>query len=192
MPATGFAFADWLRNIHPHDRAAVEQAFAATAEDRAPHFSAEFRVRRPDGSWAWIASHGAAVARDPATGAPVRIAGVAQDVTGRRMAEERQALLAREVDHRAKNALAVVQATLRLTPKDDPVAYARAVEGRVAALARAHTLLAEGRWEGAALRALVEGELAPFRPLSEAQAAAAERRDGPCGAGAASRVRGGR
>jgi two-component sensor histidine kinase len=38
----------------------------------------------------------------------------------------------RELDHRAKNALAVVQAALRLTPKDDPQAYARSVEGRVA------------------------------------------------------------
>jgi two-component system NtrC family sensor kinase len=46
-------------------------------------------------------------------------------------------LLASEVDHRAKNALAVVQATLRLTPKLDTESYARAVEGRVSALARA-------------------------------------------------------
>jgi two-component sensor histidine kinase len=68
-------------------------------------------------------------------------------------------LLAREVDHRAKNALAVVQATLRLTPKLDTESYARAVEGRVSALARAQTLLAQDRWRGASLRALLEAEL---------------------------------
>ena len=69
----------------------------------------------------------------------------ASDVTERRAGEERQALLAREVDHRAKNALAVVQAILRLTRADDVPSFVRAVEGRVAALARAQTLLAEER-----------------------------------------------
>ena len=84
------------------------------------------------------------------------------DITERKAVEARQKLLMRELDHRARNALAVVQAALRLTPRDDPESYARAVEGRVKALARAHTLLAEGRWDGAELRALLEGELKPF------------------------------
>lgn len=84
------------------------------------------------------------------------------DITERKATEARQTLLMRELDHRARNALAVVLAALRLTPKDDPEYYARAVEGRVTALARAHTLLAEGRWDGAELRALLEGELSPF------------------------------
>jgi two-component sensor histidine kinase len=84
------------------------------------------------------------------------------DVSERRAAEERQTLLMRELDHRAKNALAVVQAALRLTPKDDVESYAKAVGGRVGALARAHTLLAKGQWSGAELRDLAWGELAPF------------------------------
>ncbi|MBD0274198.1 MAG: PAS-domain containing protein, partial [Acetobacteraceae bacterium] len=84
------------------------------------------------------------------------------DVSERRAAEERQTLLMRELDHRAKNALAVVQAALRLTPKDDAESFAQAVGGRVSALARAHTLLAKGQWSGAELRDLVWGELAPF------------------------------
>jgi hypothetical protein len=70
--------------------------------------------------------------------------------------------LTREVDHRAKNVLAVVQAALRLTPKDDPEAYVPAVEGRIAALARAQALLAQEKWVAADLRAIVEGELQPF------------------------------
>ncbi|MES2710748.1 MAG: sensor histidine kinase [Pseudomonadota bacterium] len=51
---------------------------------------------------------------------------------------------------------------LRLTRADDVPSFVRVVEGRVAALARAQTLLAEERWEGATLRAMLEGELAPF------------------------------
>jgi PAS domain S-box-containing protein len=87
---------------------------------------------------------------------------VARDITERKRAEERQTLLAREVDHRAKNALAVVQATLRLTRAPDLASYLQVVEGRIATVARAQTLLAEGGWNGTDLRTLVLGELAPF------------------------------
>lgn len=84
------------------------------------------------------------------------------DITARKASEARLTLLAREVDHRAKNALAVVQAALRLTPRDDAQTYATAVEGRVAALARAQSLLAEASWSGAELCSLLRGELAPL------------------------------
>ncbi len=93
---------------------------------------------------------------------PGRFAAVFLNVTERKASEERQALLAREVDHRAKNALAVVMAALRLTRAETLPAYRAAVEGRVAALARAQTLLARENWSGAALAQLLEGELRPF------------------------------
>ena len=76
--------------------------------------------------------------------------------------------MTRELDHRAKNALAVVLAALRLTPATDPRTYAAAVEGRVAALARAHTLLTERHWTGADLHDLVRGELRPVLPPAQA------------------------
>ena len=85
------------------------------------------------------------------------------DITDRKIAEERQALLAREVDHRAKNALALVQSIVRLTRASDIAAYTTAVEGRIRALSRAHTILSLSRWQGADMRGLVEEELAPYR-----------------------------
>jgi two-component sensor histidine kinase/HAMP domain-containing protein len=75
----------------------------------------------------------------------------------------RQMLLTAELSHRVKNALAVVQAALRLTPRHDATAYAAAVEGRVAALARANAMLAETEWQGADLAQLLAAEIAPFR-----------------------------
>jgi PAS domain S-box-containing protein len=90
------------------------------------------------------------------------VAAFFHDVTARREAEARRDLLAREMDHRAKNALAVVQAALRLTRAEDMPGYVAAVEGRVAALARAQALLAYDRWGGADLRALLRAELEPF------------------------------
>ena len=72
--------------------------------------------------------------------------------------------LAREVDHRAKNILAVVQSICRSSKAEDPGAYMSAVEGRIRSLSIAHTLLSESRWEGADLRKLVGQVLAPYRP----------------------------
>ena len=93
---------------------------------------------------------------------PGRFAALFLNVTERKAAEERQALLSREVDHRAKNALAVVQSALRLTKAPDVPSYKKAIEGRVGALARAQTLLADDRWASADLRTLLQGELATF------------------------------
>lgn len=87
---------------------------------------------------------------------------IGQDVTARKAAEERQSLLMREVDHRAKNALSVVSAALRLTRAPDLPSYVKAIQGRISTLARAQTLLADDRWAGADLRTLLRGELAAF------------------------------
>jgi two-component sensor histidine kinase/CheY-like chemotaxis protein len=93
----------------------------------------------------------------------VRTSGVTIDVTDLKEAEERRTLLVREVDHRARNALAVVQSIVRLTRAKTLEAYVAAVEGRIRALSTAHVLLSESRWEGADLSGLVEEELAPYR-----------------------------
>jgi two-component sensor histidine kinase/two-component SAPR family response regulator len=74
-----------------------------------------------------------------------------------------QELLAREVDHRARNALAVIQSIVAMMPPTPGAAMARIIEGRIRAMARAHTLLSQARWEGADLSRLVNEELEPFR-----------------------------
>jgi len=73
-----------------------------------------------------------------------------------------QELLAREVDHRARNALAVIQSIVAMMPPTPGAAMGRVIEGRIRAMARAHTLLSQARWEGADLSQLVNEELEPF------------------------------
>ena len=77
-----------------------------------------------------------------------------------RQISEARALLMREVDHRARNALTVVQSIVRLTEAVDLPAFKQVVLGRVEALARAQTSLARRKWEGAFLKDVVEAELA--------------------------------
>ena len=55
-----------------------------------------------------------------------------------------------------------MQSIVRLTRADNIPDYSKAVEGRIAALARVHTILSLSSWEGAELSRLVDGELAPF------------------------------
>jgi PAS domain S-box-containing protein len=146
--------------IHPEDWKHLQNAIKPAAPNT-PSFQSEFRVCRPNGELRWCI--GTAVASVDATDNVVRISGVTVDITERKEAEERQALLAREVDHRARNALALVQSIVRLTRSDNIKSYITAVDGRIGALARAHTLLAQSRWQGADLARLVNEELAPFR-----------------------------
>jgi PAS domain S-box-containing protein len=103
---------------------------------------------------------------------------ILRDISARKADEARRGLLMREVDHRAKNALAVVQSVLRLMPADEPRAFAASVQGRVAVLARVHSLLAEGGWSGADLRAVAERELAPYASTHPGRGAAVSL-DGP-------------
>ncbi len=87
---------------------------------------------------------------------------VTRDITDRRQAAEREKILAREADHRAKNLLALVQATVQLTRADTVEDFKAAIGGRLKALSNAHTLLAQSRWAGASLHSLVTEELAPY------------------------------
>src|SRR6202034_1839218 len=120
----------------------------------------EFRIVRPDGEVRWL--FGTAAATVDKAGRVVRVSGVTVDITERKRAEERQNLLAREVDHRAKNALALAQSIVRLTRGETVKAYVQAVEGRISALARVHTILSLSSWQGAEIGRLVDEELAPY------------------------------
>ena len=88
---------------------------------------------------------------------------VAQRTAELETAIAHQELLAREVDHRARNALAVIQAIVSMTAASPSANFARDIEGRIQAMARAHTLLSQTRWQGADMMTLVNDELAPYR-----------------------------
>lgn len=90
---------------------------------------------------------------------------VVRDITERRRAEEQRRLLTRELAHRMKNIMAVVHSVVRLAGRGSHSVeqYRRAVETRLAAIARASDLLVQASFEGMALQDLLEAELEPFR-----------------------------
>src|ERR1700712_3065600 len=142
--------------FHPDDLHKLREAWASFARG-AKSYEAEFRIVRPSGEVRWCTGTAAA-----STDRDGRVIRVTVDVTERKLAEERQNLLSREVDHRAKNALALAQSIVRLTRGENVKSYIHSVEGRINALARVHTVLSLSSWQGAEIRKLIDEELAPY------------------------------
>jgi PAS domain S-box-containing protein len=116
--------------------------------------------QRKDGSQLDIA-----VAISPIRNAAGNIIGAARisrDITERKQAEARIALLTREAEHRTKNVLMTVQAAVRLTRADTADGVKQVIQGRIQALLNVHRLFAESRWEGADIQRLVSEELAAY------------------------------
>jgi PAS domain S-box-containing protein len=145
--------------LHPDDIDELRKAVVQFNKG-ARSYETEFRIIRPDGEIRWCV--GTAAATVDKAGRVIRVSGVTVDITERKRAEERQNLLTREVDHRAKNALALAQSIVRLTRGESVKAYMQAVEGRISALARVHTILSLSSWQGAEITKLVDEELAPY------------------------------
>lgn len=92
------------------------------------------------------------------------VVAVARDVSDGNGAIENAELLARELNHRVRNMLSMVQAIIRISANSskDLLSFIDSVEERIDALARTHSLLTEGRPGEAEIRAMCEAELAPF------------------------------
>ncbi|HEY8382785.1 MAG TPA: PAS domain-containing protein [Microvirga sp.] len=148
--------------LRPSDAQHAAQAVEASLATGAP-YDVEYRVRRAnDGQEVWVAAKGQ-VTRGP-DGAALGLTGVVQDITDRKLADERQHLLIRELHHRVKNTLATVQAivgsTARTTSNIDE--FYQGFVGRIVSLAQTHNLLTEDLWQKASLTELLRNELGPY------------------------------
>jgi PAS domain S-box-containing protein len=110
-----------------------------------------------------------------AQGEIVAASAIARDTTERKHNEEHIATLAREAEHRTKNILATVQATVHLSHSDTADGLKRAIEGRLQALTKLHDLFVDSRWSGAELSRIAAQELSPYVGEGEVRA----RIDGP-------------
>ena len=77
----------FLERIHPDDLPLIV-ADEKLLEQGKDHYEHEFRMRAKSGEWKWILDRGKVVARDSATGKPLRLAGTHTDITTRKQAEE--------------------------------------------------------------------------------------------------------
>lgn len=87
------------------------------------------------------------------------------DITDRKSKEAQVSQLMREINHRSKNLLAVVQAVARQTAAKSPKDFVASFEQRLLALAKAQDLLIKGEWRHVVLEDLVRAELGHFASL---------------------------
>jgi PAS domain S-box-containing protein len=86
------------------------------------------------------------------------------DVTDHVRAEQRQALLIRELHHRVRNTLATVQGVMNTTAKSSATveAFQTAFAGRIASLANTHAVLTDELEQCVSFRRLLTQELGPY------------------------------
>jgi two-component sensor histidine kinase len=127
----------------------------------------EVHIERPDGL------HGIALvdieAIKDSGGNVVGAVNCFQDITERKRSEAQIVNLAREAEHRTKNILSTVLATVRLSQSDTSDNLKQLIEGRIGALAKVHTLFVESRWAGAELHRLATQELMAYSGGREAR-----------------------
>ncbi|PDQ22424.1 histidine kinase [Mesorhizobium sanjuanii] len=157
---------DILTAIDPRDVYQTETRFrdALTGSD---DYFGEYRVKGFDPP-RWIATRGRVIERD-GDGKPTLIFGVNYDITERKLGEERQRLLLRELNHRVKNTLATVQALATQTVRHarQPSEFLQAFGARLQALGVAHNLLSDREWRGIGIRELVQIEVKPFDSVKQ-------------------------
>ncbi|HVG82480.1 MAG TPA: PAS domain S-box protein, partial [Methylomirabilota bacterium] len=102
-----------------------------------------------------------------AEGKVAGVAAVHRDMTDRRHYEEHLAFTMRELSHRTKNMLAVVQGLTHMIARrsDSIEAFETRLRGCIQALAYSHDLLVQHDWEGATLEELLRVQLASFGGL---------------------------
>jgi PAS domain S-box-containing protein len=151
--------------VIPHERHGEEADILARIRrgERIDHF--ETVRQRKDGSHIVVS-----ITVSPVKNAEGRIVGaskIARDITEQKRTQDMITTLAREAEHRSKNLLANVQATVNLSQADTPEGLKQAIEGRIQALANVHSLFVETRWTGAELLTIASRELAPYAERAE-------------------------
>jgi PAS domain S-box-containing protein len=98
-------------------------------------------------------------------GKVIFIVPTALDITERKHAEEHIRRLIKEVNHRSKNILSVVQAIARQTAATSPEEFVPRFSERVRALAASHDLIFQRQWQGIDISELLRAHLALFKDL---------------------------
>jgi PAS domain S-box-containing protein len=151
--------------VHPEDRERHACEVKKLISQRIPSFEIENRCLGKDGKVSWVHKH-VSLLRDGA-GRAANIITLATNVTERKQHEEQIDLLLREVNHRSKNLLSLVQAIAQQTVNTRPDDFLPRFQARVQALAASHDILVGNKWKGADLHELARSQLEHFRDLMD-------------------------
>lgn len=156
----------FLEHVAPDDRERVDELQkAAIAQQQEWAFDCE--IRTADGGRRWIFAAGRPLLGED--GKPARLIGHVIDISEAKQREKRLALLTDELNHRVRNMLSVIKSIVRLSSRKaaDIPSFAKALEGRVGALARSHQLLVSDDSAAMGPSEILDAELAAFPDLAD-------------------------
>ncbi len=149
--------------VHPEDRETNLIELRRLVAEKIPSYEVVNRyvgkVRGP----LWV--HKQVSLLRNAAGTPTNIIALVTDITERKRCEEQTGVLMRELNHRCKNMLALVQAIARQTFAVKPDTFIDRFEERLQALAASQDLLARNEWNDVDLEKLVRSQLSHFKDL---------------------------
>jgi PAS domain S-box-containing protein len=160
--------------VHPDDAERFSADSSASLDPAEPQRPPrEYRVQRKDGEVCWVEMRrlacfeGAERERRCAS-----LVGTVEEITARKKRQEqdkerqeRDHLLVREINHRAKNMLSVVDAIAHQTAIKSPEHFIERFSERIQALSANQDLLVRNEWRGVDTEDLVRAQLAPFAEL---------------------------
>lgn len=164
-PDTPITYEIFMSGVHPSDQKLVQTAVdEALKPGGTGRFDAMYRViNAKDKSLRWVRADGDVTFKN---GVATRLVGTVADISDRRRMEQHVQLLMREVNHRAKNLLAVVQAIARQTAKNtEPSEFAAHLNQRLQALAASQDLIIGGEWRSVSLADLVQSQVSHLGEL---------------------------
>jgi two-component sensor histidine kinase/PAS domain-containing protein len=167
LPEGASATYELFRNaLNPADVERSDGALLTAANPaRDGEYEVEYRVIGiKDGIERWILAQGRAFFED---GKAIRMVGTARDVTERKQREAHVRFLMREIAHRSKNLLAVIQAMARQTAVTAGSAhdFEQIFSARLQALAASHDILMDEDWHGASIEELVRTQVGHYVDL---------------------------
>jgi PAS domain S-box-containing protein len=153
----------YLELVHPDDRDEVRTTFeAARARPQGGAYSMEHRIVTPAGELRWVQAHGNIA--NNVEGDARLVVGTALDITERRAAEERRALLMGELAHRAKNGIAILMAIVSQTARgqESVESFLEAIMARLQAMAASQDLVTEAGGRPVPLADVLVKAVTPF------------------------------
>lgn len=158
-PARPMSARKFFTAVHSADRKATIGRLRA-ALTTGKEYDGLFRAAK---SGRWLLGRGRVHEWD-ADGRPAVFLGINVDVTDGQLASERTRLLLRELNHRVKNTLAMLQSLARQTLRQtsDPVEFMDAFAGRLQSLSEAHGLLSDHEWGVIHLKMLLQKQIMPY------------------------------
>ena len=170
---------DFFRAIHPEDIAAVSQSVEDAYSGKHPFYDVIVRTNPSEaetkaGIVRWVGARGQVTQRD-ADGNALQVIGVNWDATKEKQHEQSLAMLASEMDHRVKNAFAVIRALINIGAEatTSKANFAGTLRSQVEAMATAHTLSAQiarrdkNASAAVALSEVLDTALAPWIEIGE-------------------------